>query len=84
VQATLARTLAGGATVLLHDSEAAGPPGTAAAALGALPWLLDDCARRGLRAGPLGEHQAGGAAPGWPATRGSRTVTRELRELRRS
>lgn len=34
VQATLASTLDGGATVLLHDSEAAAPAGTAAAALG--------------------------------------------------
>ncbi len=56
VQATLATTLDGGGTVLLHDSDAAAPPGTAAVALGALPWLLDDCARRGLRVGPLAEH----------------------------
>ena len=56
VQATLASTLAGGATVLLHDSDAAAPPGSAAAALGALPWLLDECTRRGLRVGPLAEH----------------------------
>ena len=32
------------ATVLLHDSDCTTPPGKAAAALGALPWLLDDCA----------------------------------------
>jgi peptidoglycan/xylan/chitin deacetylase (PgdA/CDA1 family) len=56
VQTTLASTLAGGATVLLHDSDAAAPPGSAAAALGALPWLLDECTRRGLRVGPLAEH----------------------------
>lgn len=60
VQATLASTLDGGATVLLHDSEAAAPAGTAAAALGALPWLLDECGRRGLRAGPLTEHLGDG------------------------
>jgi peptidoglycan-N-acetylglucosamine deacetylase len=56
VQATLAATLDGGATVLLHDCDAAAPPGSAAAALGALPWLLGECARRGLRVGPLAEH----------------------------
>jgi peptidoglycan/xylan/chitin deacetylase (PgdA/CDA1 family) len=59
VQATLASTLEGGGTVLLHDSGAAAPPGAAANALGALPWLLDECARRALRVGPLAEHQAG-------------------------
>ena len=64
VQATLASTLHGGATVLLHDSEAVAPAGTAAAALGALPWLLDECARRGLRAGPLAGHLADGPRPG--------------------
>lgn len=58
VQASLASTLEGGTTVLLHDSEAAAPAGTAAAALGALPWLLDECGRRGLRAGRLAEHLA--------------------------
>jgi peptidoglycan/xylan/chitin deacetylase (PgdA/CDA1 family) len=64
VQATLARTLDGGETVLLHDSDAVAPPGTATAALGALPWLLDECARRALRAGPLAEHLADGAQRG--------------------
>ena len=56
VQATLSRTLAGGATVLLHDSEGTSRPGAAAAALGALPWLLGECAARGLAVGPLAEH----------------------------
>jgi peptidoglycan/xylan/chitin deacetylase (PgdA/CDA1 family) len=64
VQATLASTLDGGATVLLHDSEAAAPAGTAAAALGALPWLLDECGRRGLRTGPIAGHLADGPRPG--------------------
>ena len=63
VQATLASTLGGGGTVLLHDSEATAPPGTAGAALGALPWLLDECGRRGLRVGPLAEHPVDGAQP---------------------
>jgi hypothetical protein len=71
VQATLASTLDGGATVLLHDSEAAAPAGTAAAALGALPWLLDECGRRGLRAGPLAEHLGDGPSLGeHPGLRG--------------
>ena len=52
VRATLARTLGGGGTVLLHDSDCTAPSGKAAAALGALPWLLDECACRGLRVGP--------------------------------
>ncbi len=44
---------------------ATGPPvGKAAAALGALPWLLDECARRALRVGPLAEHAAGSAHAG--------------------
>jgi len=47
--------LKGGATVLLHDSDSVSPPG-AAAALAALPSLLDECAARGLRVGPVGEH----------------------------
>jgi peptidoglycan/xylan/chitin deacetylase (PgdA/CDA1 family) len=56
VHATLAADLAPGATVLLHDSDCTSPAGAAAAALGALPRLLDDCAERGLGVGPLGNH----------------------------
>jgi peptidoglycan/xylan/chitin deacetylase (PgdA/CDA1 family) len=56
VYAVLARGLAGGATVLLHDSDCTSPPGSAQAALGALPMLLDECARRDLRVGPLARH----------------------------
>jgi peptidoglycan-N-acetylglucosamine deacetylase len=71
---TVTRDLAGGATVLLHDC----PAGQAAphawrATLGALPALLEHCARRGLRVGPLGEHSIGTAqvsrldgVPAWP------------------
>jgi peptidoglycan-N-acetylglucosamine deacetylase len=58
---TLAADLAGGATVLLHDSDCTSPPGAAAAALGALPRLLDECAERGLAVGPLTEHGLGPA-----------------------
>jgi peptidoglycan-N-acetylglucosamine deacetylase len=56
VYETLSRDLSGGATVLLHDSDATSQPGSWRAALGALPKLLDQCDRRGLRVGPLGEH----------------------------
>jgi peptidoglycan/xylan/chitin deacetylase (PgdA/CDA1 family) len=56
VHLLLARGLAGGGTVLLHDSDGTAPAGAAAAALGALPLLLDDCAERSLVAGPLAEH----------------------------
>jgi peptidoglycan/xylan/chitin deacetylase (PgdA/CDA1 family) len=58
---TLRRDLGGGATVLLHDSDATSPSGSARAALGALPWLLDECARRGLKAGPAAGHGLGRA-----------------------
>jgi len=51
------RDLAGGATVLLHDCPAGqAAPDAWRATLGALPRLLDHCARLGLRVGPLGEH----------------------------
>jgi peptidoglycan-N-acetylglucosamine deacetylase len=56
VFSTLARDLAGGVTVLLHDSGCMSPPGSWQAGLGALPLLLADCESRGLRVGPVGEH----------------------------
>jgi len=56
VWATLGGNLTGGATVLLHDSDCTSPPGSAAAALGALPLLLEECAVRRLVAGPVREH----------------------------
>jgi peptidoglycan/xylan/chitin deacetylase (PgdA/CDA1 family) len=56
VATTLTSTLAGGATVLLHDSDCTSPPGSAAAGLGALPLLLEECALRRLVAGPVAEH----------------------------
>jgi peptidoglycan/xylan/chitin deacetylase (PgdA/CDA1 family) len=55
VRQNLFRGLNGGATVLLHDSQSVSPSG-AAAVLAALPSLLDECERRGLRVGPVGEH----------------------------
>lgn len=56
VLATVRRDLAGGGTVLLHDSDCTSAPQSWRSALGALPGLLADCAGRGLRVGPLGEH----------------------------
>ena len=56
VYASLSGRLRGGVTVLLHDSDCTSPPGSWRAALGALPRLLDECARRGLAVGPLGQH----------------------------
>jgi peptidoglycan/xylan/chitin deacetylase (PgdA/CDA1 family) len=56
VYAELSGDLRGGATVLLHDSDATSPAGSAKAALDALDPLFDECARQGLRVGPLGEH----------------------------
>jgi peptidoglycan-N-acetylglucosamine deacetylase len=57
---TLATGLRGGRTVLLHDSDCTSPPGSADAALGAVPMLLDECDRRGLRVGPLAGHGLAG------------------------
>jgi peptidoglycan-N-acetylglucosamine deacetylase len=53
---TLLRGLDGGVTVLLHDSGCTSPPGAWQAGLGAVPLLLDECERRGLTVGPVGEH----------------------------
>ena len=59
VRRTLRRNLSGGGTVLLHDSDWTSPPGASRVALGALPWLLDECARRGLVSGPAVRHGLG-------------------------
>lgn len=59
---TLVGGLAGGVTVLLHDSGCTSPPGAWQAGLGALPLLLDECERRELRVGPVAEH----GVPGLP------------------
>ena len=56
MHANLVAGLSGGATVLLHDSACTSPPAAWVAALGALPLLLDDCERLGLRVGTLAEH----------------------------
>jgi peptidoglycan-N-acetylglucosamine deacetylase len=54
----LATRLAGGATVLLHDSDAV-TPGMPSITLRALPMLLDSCAERGLKVGTVAEHLSG-------------------------
>lgn len=56
VLSTIRKDLAGGATVLLHDSDCTSAPLSWQAALGALPLVVDECAGRGLRVGPLAEH----------------------------
>jgi peptidoglycan-N-acetylglucosamine deacetylase len=72
VFATLVKDLAGGGTVLLHDSDCTSPTvGSWRPALEALPLLLAECERRLLRVGPLGEHgerwRPGNESPGAPA-----------------
>lgn len=56
---TVLADLTGSATILLHDSDCTSPPGAAAAALGALPRVLDECAARGLAVGTLADHGLG-------------------------
>ncbi|HXW87855.1 MAG TPA: polysaccharide deacetylase family protein [Streptosporangiaceae bacterium] len=58
----LLRDLDGGVTVLLHDSSRTAPPGVWRAALAAVPPLLDECDRRGLRVGPVRSHRLAGLA----------------------
>jgi peptidoglycan/xylan/chitin deacetylase (PgdA/CDA1 family) len=50
------RRLAGGATILLHDSDHSAAPRSFEATLGALPAILTVCRARGLEVGTLGEH----------------------------
>ena len=76
VRASLSATLDGGATVLLHDSDALAPQGAAAAALGAIPWLLGECAARGLAVGPLADHGLVGGPAGTVRATGPAARTR--------
>ncbi|HET9168952.1 MAG TPA: polysaccharide deacetylase family protein [Actinospica sp.] len=57
---TVVRDLRGGGTVLLHDSDCTSKPESWRSTLGALPMLLEHCAERGWKVGPLREH---GLAP---------------------
>jgi peptidoglycan/xylan/chitin deacetylase (PgdA/CDA1 family) len=54
---TVRAGLAGGGTIPLHDSDCTSAPSAWQASHNALPSLHDECARRGWRVGPLGEHQ---------------------------
>jgi peptidoglycan/xylan/chitin deacetylase (PgdA/CDA1 family) len=56
VMAALGPDLRGGATVLLHDSDHTGAPGSWRSALGALPEIVDLCRAARLRLGPLRDH----------------------------
>ncbi|MET7423043.1 polysaccharide deacetylase family protein [Dactylosporangium sp. NPDC005555] len=53
---TVTRRLAGGGTVLLHDSDCTSAPGSWQRTLAALPRIIDRARDRGLTVGPLGEH----------------------------
>jgi peptidoglycan/xylan/chitin deacetylase (PgdA/CDA1 family) len=61
VLATVCGSLAGGGTVLLHDSDCTSAPGSWRATLGALPALVDRVRGAGLALGPLAEHAPRGA-----------------------
>ncbi|HEX5401677.1 MAG TPA: polysaccharide deacetylase family protein [Pseudonocardiaceae bacterium] len=56
VVATVTKSLTGGGTVLLHDSDVTSAVGSWRATLGALPRLLDECARQGWTVGQLRDH----------------------------
>jgi peptidoglycan/xylan/chitin deacetylase (PgdA/CDA1 family) len=56
VHDTVSSRLAGGGTVLLHDSDCTSAPLSWRATLGALPRLIDTCHDAGLRLGPLRDH----------------------------
>ncbi|MGW2313832.1 polysaccharide deacetylase family protein, partial [Actinomadura luteofluorescens] len=57
VLAELAPGLDGGATLLLHDSDATSAPGAWKASLGALPGVVATCRATGLTVGPLRDHE---------------------------
>ncbi|MCW3845018.1 polysaccharide deacetylase family protein [Micromonospora yasonensis] len=54
---TVRAGLAGGGTILLHDSSCTAAPGAWRSALTALPRLLAECRRQGWTVGPLGAHR---------------------------
>ncbi|MFJ8074445.1 polysaccharide deacetylase family protein [Streptomyces sp. NPDC096176] len=56
VRAEVMKTLRGGATVLLHDSDVVSAAGSWRSALGALPGVVAECRARGLAVGRLDEH----------------------------
>lgn len=56
VLATLSPGIAGGATLLLHDSDVTSAPGAWKSSLGALPNVVAVCRDAGLTVGPLRDH----------------------------
>ncbi len=56
IHRTVRRRLAGGGTILLHDSDHYGTPRSWESTLESLPGLLSLCRARGLDVGPLREH----------------------------
>jgi peptidoglycan/xylan/chitin deacetylase (PgdA/CDA1 family) len=56
VLATVRRDLAGGGTILLHDSDCTSAPDSWRATLGALTPLVDGIRAKGLTVGPLRDH----------------------------
>jgi peptidoglycan/xylan/chitin deacetylase (PgdA/CDA1 family) len=74
---TVTKSLAGGGTVLLHDSDVAASVGAWKSTLGALPRLLDECSLNGWRVGPLREHGVPGAVRPAPSVQ-SIAATRRL------
>jgi peptidoglycan/xylan/chitin deacetylase (PgdA/CDA1 family) len=56
IHARVMRTLRGGGTILLHDSDCTSADGSWRTTLGALPRLLDTCGDNGWQVGPLREH----------------------------
>ncbi|MFI5911697.1 polysaccharide deacetylase family protein [Dactylosporangium sp. NPDC051541] len=57
---TVTRRLAGGGTVLLHDTDITSAPGSWRRTVDALPALLEWARERGLAVGPLAEHAVAG------------------------
>jgi peptidoglycan/xylan/chitin deacetylase (PgdA/CDA1 family) len=53
---TVRADLAGGGTILLHDSDVTAVPGSWRSTLGALPRVVAECRERGLTVGPLAGH----------------------------
>jgi peptidoglycan/xylan/chitin deacetylase (PgdA/CDA1 family) len=70
VYRSVMRTLDGGGTILLHDSDRHAAPKCWLSMLGALPAILTTCRARGLEVGPLADHRVQGvsstAGRAWP------------------
>jgi peptidoglycan/xylan/chitin deacetylase (PgdA/CDA1 family) len=56
IRRTVTRRLAGGGTVLLHDSDCLSAPDSWRRTLAALPGVIEAAHRQGLTVGPLAEH----------------------------